>query len=251
MQLLTFSGESQGAEVFRHDIPAELRDEAELWREQMLEQLFEFSNELAELVLEKEPVPGRIWFAGCSAMPRCTGLIVPVLCGSALDHVGIQPLLGRGDLLSAQPGRQAAGRRHQPQEARRQGDPQAVGPDEPFCGLVFKIDADKHGDLHYVRVYSGELKAGSRALQPRQGQEGKRPAALAHSGRPPRAGAQRLGRRHRGRHRPAALDHRRHALRSASTRSCWRRSSFPRRSSRWPSSRRARPSARSWPTCWK
>jgi elongation factor G len=39
-------------------------------------------------------------------------------------------------------------------------------PDEPFCGLVFKIDADKHGDLFYVRVYSGELKANSRVLNP-------------------------------------------------------------------------------------
>ena len=39
-------------------------------------------------------------------------------------------------------------------------------PDEPFCGLVFKIDADKHGDLHYVRVYSGTLKANTRAYNP-------------------------------------------------------------------------------------
>ena len=35
-------------------------------------------------------------------------------------------------------------------------------PAEPFCALVFKIVADRHGDLHYVRVYSGELKANSR-----------------------------------------------------------------------------------------
>ena len=34
--------------------------------------------------------------------------------------------------------------------------------DEPFCGLVFKIQADRHGDLHYVRIYSGKLKANSR-----------------------------------------------------------------------------------------
>src|SRR5208283_2303118 len=36
--------------------------------------------------------------------------------------------------------------------------------DDPFCGLVFKIQADRHGDLHYVRVYSGTLKANSRVL---------------------------------------------------------------------------------------
>ena len=39
-------------------------------------------------------------------------------------------------------------------------------PDEPFCGLVFKIQADRHGDLHYVRVYSGALKANSRVYNP-------------------------------------------------------------------------------------
>ena len=38
--------------------------------------------------------------------------------------------------------------------------------DEPFCALVFKIDARKTGDLHYVRVYSGQLKANSRVLNP-------------------------------------------------------------------------------------
>ncbi len=42
------------------EIPAELHDEAELWRGQMLEQLFEFSNELAELVLDEEPVPAEL-----------------------------------------------------------------------------------------------------------------------------------------------------------------------------------------------
>ena len=36
----------------------------------------------------------------------------------------------------------------------------------PFCGLVFKIQADRHGDLHYLRVYSGELKANSRVYNP-------------------------------------------------------------------------------------
>ena len=73
---------------------------------------------------------------------------------------------GRGDLLSAQPGRHAAGRRRQPQEAATPRNVRKPSPDEPFCGLVFKIDADKHGDLHYVRVYSGALKANSRVLNP-------------------------------------------------------------------------------------
>src|SRR3569623_793624 len=39
-------------------------------------------------------------------------------------------------------------------------------PSEPFCGLVFKIQAERHGDLHYVRVYSGTLNANTRAYNP-------------------------------------------------------------------------------------
>src|SRR5262249_53733654 len=40
-------------------------------------------------------------------------------------------------------------------------------PREPFCGLVFKIVADTHGELYYVRIYSGTVKANSKMLNPR------------------------------------------------------------------------------------
>lgn len=43
--------------------------------------------------------------------------------------------------------------------------------DEPFCGLVFKIVAEPHADLYFVRVYSGKLKTGSRVLNPRLGKK--------------------------------------------------------------------------------
>ena len=66
-------------------------------------------------------------------------------------------------------------------EEKRKPDPK-----EPFCGLVFKIVADPHGDLFYVRIYSGTLKANSRPLQPRQGLQGVRQQALPHPRRPER-----------------------------------------------------------------
>src|SRR3984893_7910177 len=92
MKLLTFKPESQGADVIESDLPAELHDEAELWREQMLEQLFDYSNELAELVLEKSSVPAEL-IRKVLRDATVHRVIVPVLCGSALDYVGIQPLL--------------------------------------------------------------------------------------------------------------------------------------------------------------
>ena len=117
-------------------------------------------------------------------------LIVPVLCGSALDYIGIQPLLDAVTYYLPSPADKPPVEGINPKQ-KNAPETRQPDPDEPFCGLVFKIDADKHGDLHYVRIYSGTLKADSRVLQSRQGQEGKRAAALAHPGRSPRAGPQR------------------------------------------------------------
>ena len=78
----------------------------------------------------------------------------------------MQPLLDAVAAYLPSPARHAAGGRHEPEEERRQAHAASPKPDEPFCGLVFKIVADSHGDLHYVRVYSGRLKANSRVLNP-------------------------------------------------------------------------------------
>ena len=73
MRLLRFTPESQGSEVIVDDIPPEMHDEAELWREQMLGQLFDYSNELAEMVLEESPVPAELVRIACCAKRRCIG----------------------------------------------------------------------------------------------------------------------------------------------------------------------------------
>ena len=109
----------------------------------------------------------------------------------------------------------------------RQNRPQAGCRTSRSAAWCSRFVADKHGDLYYVRIYSGRLKANSRVLQSRQGQEGKRRPAVAHPGRPPRTGPSGRGGRHRRRDRPAAS--RSPATRSATppSRSCWNRSSFP------------------------
>jgi elongation factor G len=88
-----------------------------------------------------------------------------VLCGSALDHIGIQPLLDAvADYLPSPadvPPIEGVDPKKRDKVLTRK-----PSVDEPFCGLVFKIDARKTGDLHYVRIYSGQLKANSRVLNP-------------------------------------------------------------------------------------
>ncbi len=164
MDYLTFDEEKLGAEFRREPIPAELEDLAELWRGELLERLFEYSNEIAELFLEKAPVPSDL-IRKVLREATLMRLIVPVMCGSALDHVGIQPLLDAVELYLPSPADMPPVEGVNPKK-RDVKETRKPAFDEPFSALVFKIDARKTGDLHYVRVYSGKLKANTRALNP-------------------------------------------------------------------------------------
>jgi elongation factor G len=174
MKLLTFppkdealAGGAALAAVSVAEIPEELADEAALYREQLVATLFDFSDAIAELAMSDAPIPPDLMR---QAIRQATiqRRIVPVLAGSALDCIGIQPVLDAvawylpspADVPPVQgldPGKKS------PTTIARKPDPK-----EPFCGLVFKIVAEKHGDLAFVRVYSGTLKAGSRAWNPGQ-----------------------------------------------------------------------------------
>jgi elongation factor G len=164
MRMLTFKQECKGAEVLEADIPAELRDEADLWRSHLLDQLSIFSDEMTELMLAEEPVPAAL-IQKVLREATVQGQAVPLLCGSALDGIGVQPVL---DAVAAYLPSPADVPPVEGTDPKKPETKLLRKPDvkEPFCGLVFKIDADRHGDLHYVRVYSGTLKANSRVLNP-------------------------------------------------------------------------------------
>jgi elongation factor G len=164
MKMLTFDSATQGKEVIVSEIPADLKDLADLWHGQMLEQLCDHSDELMELVLAEEPVPADL-IRNVVRSATIAHAIQPVLCGSALDYIGIQPVLDAvlhylpspADLPPVE------GENPKKKNAKEVRYPKL---DDPFCGLVFKIVADKHGDLCFVRIYSGELNAGVRLLNP-------------------------------------------------------------------------------------
>jgi elongation factor G len=164
MQMLTFTRDSKGAEIESADIPAEFVDEADLWHGQMLDQLSMYSDELTELLLAEQPVPTEL-VRRVLREATIQNMVVPVLCGSALDGIGVQPVLDAvADYLpSPADVPPVEGIDPKKPETRLRRKPEL---DEPFCGLVFKIQADRHGDLHYVRVYSGVLKANSRVYNP-------------------------------------------------------------------------------------
>ncbi|NDC62672.1 MAG: elongation factor G, partial [Planctomycetia bacterium] len=174
MRLLTFppkeealaGGEALGR-VGSAPIPDELAAEAAVHREQLVATLFDCSDEIAELAMQEAPIPPEVMR---KAIRQATiqRRVVPVLAGSALDCIGIQPVLDAvawylpspadvPPVEGVDPGKKT------PTTIARKADPK-----EPFCGLVFKIVTEKHGDLFFVRVYSGTLKAGSRAWNPAQ-----------------------------------------------------------------------------------
>ncbi len=168
MKLRCFPPEAAGKDVIVEEIPPDATDDAQMWRTHLLDQLSLYDDELTELMLAEEPVPSELVHR---VLRNATlhNMLVPVLCGSALDKIGIQPLLDsvRNYLPSPLDMPPVEGLEVdskpacEPKKIRRKPDLK-----EPFCGLLFKIVADKHGDMHYVRVYSGVLKANSRVLNP-------------------------------------------------------------------------------------
>ncbi|MFZ5829252.1 MAG: elongation factor G [Planctomycetota bacterium] len=163
MKRLTFSGQL-GTDVIIDEIPEDLVDEAQLWRGQMLDQLSLYCDQLTELLLGEQPIPAEL-IVKVIRDATLHNFIVPVLCGSALDGIGVQPVLDAvaAYLPSPLDVPPVEGLDPKKKDARLTRKPD---PAEPFCGLVFKIQAERHGDLHYVRVYSGELKANSRVYNP-------------------------------------------------------------------------------------
>ncbi|RLS34414.1 MAG: elongation factor G [Planctomycetota bacterium] len=172
MKLLTYpprdevlESDSPAAAFTAGPIPDEVADLAAEWREQLISTLFDFSDELAELAMNEAPIPVEV-VRKAIREATLARRVVPVLAGSALDCIGIQPVLDAvawylPSPLDVPPVEGLDPSKKTAVTVQRKADPSA-----PFSGLVFKILAEKHGDLYFVRVYSGTLKAASRAWNP-------------------------------------------------------------------------------------
>jgi len=158
MQALTFSDADKGFEVQYGEIPADLVETANEWREKMVEMVAETSDELMDKYLGGETLTEEEIRAGIRK--GCISLaFTPMCCGSAFKNKGVQPLLD--SVVSYMPspldvpaiqGVDADGN----ETERKASD------EEPFSALIFKIMADPFvGSLAFIRVYSGVMAAGS------------------------------------------------------------------------------------------
>jgi len=157
-----------GTAIREEAIPPEHADAAEIARHDLLDSVAEFDEAMMEKYLsdQHEAITDEE-IRRAVRKGTCANAIQPVLCGSALKHMGVRKLLdGVVDYLpSPQDVPPVIGHEslRGTKELIRRPDPA-----EPFSALVFKILSDQHGDLHFIRIYSGTLSAGSRVLNSTQ-----------------------------------------------------------------------------------
>jgi elongation factor G len=141
------------------EIPAHMDDLVGEWREKMIENIVEANDDLMEKYLEGEDLPEKeveqTFVEGVKS-----GLIVPVVCGSALLNMGVSQLMDV--IVSALP----SPSERAPKKGKRPGSDETIErapvPDAPFSALVFKTVADPFaGRLTLLRVFSGKLEADS------------------------------------------------------------------------------------------
>jgi elongation factor G len=163
MRALTWRGETQkGDDYAVEEIPAGLLAQANEWREKLLETLSETDDEILVRYLDGEDIP----IADLKAAIRrgtIAGKLNPVVCGSAFKNKGVQPMLDAViDFLPSPLDIPAIEGVATDGETPLSRQPSSA---EPFSGLAFKIQTDKHlGKLTYVRVYSGTLDSGSQVV---------------------------------------------------------------------------------------
>ncbi|MGE4613063.1 MAG: elongation factor G [Planctomycetota bacterium] len=166
MRQYSFDEESLGAKVVDSEIEAEMVETAELYRLELLEQVADHDESVMEKFIEGEEVDVEL-LRGAIRAGTIERIWVPVLAGSALGNKGIQPLLDAVIHYLPSPEDVATIEARKPSN----GDPVTVTctEQEPFSALLFKVQIDPHGELLYMRVYSGSLERGKTAMNPRTG----------------------------------------------------------------------------------
>jgi elongation factor G len=165
---IVYNGDG-GDEPTITEIPLELRGETQRRREQLIEQLADVDDEVAERYLEDEELTPDLLHA---ALRQATlaGQLVPFLCGTALRNKGVPPLLDAIVAYLPSPLDVPAIKGQVPEsgaEITCQADES-----EPLAALVFKISTDPFvGRLAYLRVYSGSLLRGQGVINASRGEK--------------------------------------------------------------------------------
>ena len=170
MKAIMWHDETMGAEYAEEEIPASLQDEADEYRDKMLEALAEVDDTLMEKYFDD---PSTITIDEIKAAIRKGTLsmaIQPMTCGSSFKNKGVQTLL---DAVCAYlPSPEDAGAVEGTYPGTGEVETRVPSPEAPMCALAFKIATDPYvGRLTFFRVYSGNVEAGSYVLNTRSGKK--------------------------------------------------------------------------------
>ena len=163
MQAIVWQEETLGAKFVYEDIPEDLKEKSESYREKLVETVVELDDAVMEKYLDGES-PSENVIKELIRKGTIQSKFVPVLCGSAFKNKGVQPMLDAVVDYLPSPIEVPAikGIKYDNEEeaiTRKSSD------DEPFAALAFKIMNDPFvGSLTFMRVYSGKVEAGSSIL---------------------------------------------------------------------------------------
>ncbi|WP_258089628.1 elongation factor G [Serratia liquefaciens] len=168
MKAILWDEATQGMSFSFEEIPAELRESAQEWRDKMVEAAAEGSEELMDKYLNQVPLSEEEIVRGLR-LRTVAGEIQPMLCGSAFRNKGVQRMLDAVIELMPSPLDVPPMEGHDERDnivIRRASD------DEKFSALAFKLMTDPFvGQLTFVRVYSGVLAKGSSVYNPVKGKK--------------------------------------------------------------------------------
>ncbi len=153
-----------GREFEKTEIPEELLDEAQMWREQLLEAVSELDEDLMMKYLEGEDIT-EDEIKKVIRTATIAGNMVPVTCGSAYKNKGVQMMLDAVVDYMPSPIDIPPITGVSPKTGKEEERP--ADDNGPFSALAFKIVADPYvGKLAYFRVYSGKMASGSYVYNP-------------------------------------------------------------------------------------
>ena len=164
MKAVFYEVAEMGSKFTETDIPAEYLERARRYRAHMVEVAAEYDEELMAAFINDQPAAEET-LRRAIRKGTIANKLHPVFVGSALKYIGVQRLLDGVLAYLPSPLDKPVIKGHKPDDETKEIAVQC-DPAGSLVALAFKITADAHGDLYFLRIYQGHLKSSSRVLNP-------------------------------------------------------------------------------------
>lgn len=167
MKAIYFDGDG-GEKVREDDIPEDLISSAQDARQQMLEAISMYSDELMERLLSEDDIPEELIHRVLRSAVHNLDF-TPVYLGTAFRNKGVQPLLDA--VVRYLPAPVDCEKTAMAHEDTAKQIPLSVDPAAPLVGMAFKLVDDPYGQLTFMRIYQGTIKKGQQYINQRTGRK--------------------------------------------------------------------------------